>query len=226
MESKICTRCKTEQDVENFYVRRTRNNQRKSICKECESKQKAKPVEIVPDLEGEVWKDVVGFEGVYVVSNLARLKRIMHRKNPTNTLMESTLNPQGYFRNTLCLNGKRYEKRLARLVAMAHIPNPENKPEVNHIGIDENGRPGNKNDNRAISLEWSTSKENIDHAWENGLSKPLNGIANGNSVLTEKEVLEIRAIKGMTKRDIAKLYNIGEAAVGKIINGKRWKHLK
>lgn len=54
-----------------------------------------------------------------------------------------------------------------RLVAEAYIPNPENKPQVNHIGKDENGKI-NKKDNRVMSLEWATSKENVIHAHENG----------------------------------------------------------
>lgn len=217
MESKTCTKCQIDQNIENFYIRRTRGNQRKSICKECESKSKAKPVEIVPDLEGEIWKDIEGFEKIYLVSNLARVKRIMHRKNPTNTIMTTSLNSNGYHRLSLCLNGKRYDRILSRLVAIAHIPNPDNKPEVNHLR--------GKDDNRACSLEWSTTKENIRHAWDTGLSTSKKGQDANMSKLTEKEVLEIRAIKGMTKRNIAKLYNIGEAAVGKIINRQRWTHI-
>jgi hypothetical protein len=217
METKTCTKCKVEQDINNFYVRRSRNNQPKSICKKCESIQKAKPIEVVPDLEGEIWKDIAGFEGIYVVSNMGRVKRIMHRKNPTNTIMNTTLNGGGYHHLMLTVNGKGHSKILSILVATAFIPNPENKPQVNHL----NG----KDDNRAESLEWNTSKENIRHAWDNGLSKPKLGTLNGNAVLTEKEVLEIRAIEGMTKRDIGKLYNIGEAAVGKIINRQRWCHI-
>lgn len=216
MESKTCTKCKIEQDIENFYIRRTRNNQRKSICKECESKSKAKPVEIVPDLEGEIWKDIEGFEGIYLVSNLARVKRIMHRKNPTNTLMESSLNGGKYHRHSLCLNGKRYERLLSRLVAIAFIPNPENKPEVNHL----NG----KDDNRACSLEWSTTKENIDHAWENGLSKPQNGELNGNAVLTEKDVLEIRA-SSETPLELSLRFNVKREQIYKILRRERWKHI-
>lgn len=217
MENKICTKCKLNKRLEDFYVRRARNNQPKSICKNCESIQKAKPVDIVPDLEGEIWKDIEGFESIYLVSNMGRIKRIMHRKNPTNTLMKTTLNTGGYHRISLTVNGKGYSRILSRLVAIAFIPNPKNKPQVNHL----NG----KDDNRAESLEWNTSKENINHAWETGLSTPKNGILNGNSVLTEKEVIEIRAIKGISKREIATLYNIGEAAVGKIIHRQRWNHI-
>ena len=217
METKTCTKCNIDQDIENFYIRRSRNNQRKSICKGCESIQKAKPIEVVPDLEGEIWKDIEGYEGIYLVSNKGRVKRIMHRKNPTNTIINTSLNATGYHKIALTLNGKGFCKILSRLVAQAFIPNPENKPQVNHLK--------GKDDNRAESLEWSTSKENINHAWETGLSTAKKGDKHNMAKLTEKEVLEIRAIKGMTKKDIGKLYNIGEAAVGKIIYRQRWKHI-
>jgi len=217
METRTCTKCKVEQDVNGFYIRRSRNNQPKSICKKCESIQKAKPIEVVPDLEGEIWKDITGFEGIYVVSNMGRVKRIMHRKNPTNTIMNTTLNGGGYHRLSLTVNGKGNDRILSVLVATAFIPNPENKPQVNHLK--------GKDDNRAESLEWNTAKENINHAWRTGLSKPKSGVLNGQSVLTEKEVLEIRAIENMSKREIATLYNVNEGAIGKIINRQRWKHI-
>ncbi len=217
METKTCTKCQEEKEITNFYIRRTRNNQPKSICKECESKQKATPFVIIPDLEGEIWKDIDGFEGIYVVSNMGRVKRIMHRKNPTNTIMNTTLNSNGYHHLMLTVNGKGYGRILSILVAKAFIPNPENKPQVNHL----NG----KDDNRAESLEWNTALENIQHAWRTGLATARKGEASNKAKLTEKEVLEIRAIKGMTKKDIGKLYNIGEAAVGKIIQRQRWTHI-
>lgn len=216
MDKKTCTRCKISQEVENFYVRRTRNNQPKSVCKGCESIQKAKPLEVVPDLEGEIWKDIEGYEAIYLVSNMGRVKRILHRKNPTNTIINASLNATGYHKIALTLNGKGYCKILSRLVAVAFIPNPENKPQVNHLK--------GKNDNRAESLEWNTSKENINHAWKTGLSTPRNGILNGSSVLTEKEVLEIRESL-LTPLEISLRYNIKREQIYKILKRERWKHI-
>jgi len=216
MENKICTKCKIEQPVGNFYVRRSRNNQPKSICKSCESLQKAKPVEVVPDLEGEIWKDIEEFKGFYMVSNKERVKRIMHRKNPTNRIMKISKNEDDYLQLVLTMNGIQYCRRLNRLVAIAFIPNPENKPEVNHLK--------GKDDNRPESLEWSTTLENIHHAWETGLAKPQKGVLNGNAVLTEREVLEIRASK-LTPIEISKLYNVNVPAIYKILARTRWNHI-
>jgi len=219
METKICTKCSVEQNIENFYIRRTRNNQRKSICKECESKQKAKPLGIIVNLEGEIWNDIAGYEQYYKISNLGRLKRVLHRKNPCNTLIDGIIHPNGYCKLALTINGKTKQFYTHRLVALAFIPNPENKKQVNHIN-------GIKTDNRVENLEWVTSKENINHSWENGLSKPINGVLNGNSVLTEKDVLEIRKIGStMTQKEIGKLYGVNHQAIYKILKRTRWKHI-
>jgi len=219
METKICTKCFVEQNIENFYIRRTRNNQRKSICKECESKQKAKPLGIIVDLEGEIWNDIACYEQYYKISNFGRLKRIMHRKNPCNTLIDGIIHPNGYCKLALTINGKTKQFHTHRLVAEAFIPNPENKPQVNHIN-------GIKTDNRVENLEWNTSKENINHAWENGLSKPRKGTLNGNSVLTEKDVLEIRELlKTKKPKEIVLLYNVNIQCIYKIKQGVRWNHI-
>lgn len=217
LETKTCTRCHIEQDIENFYVRRTRNNQRKSVCKGCESIQKATKVKVVPDLEGEIWKDVPGYEGIYVISNMGRLKRIMHRKHPTNTIINASINDYGYHYSCLTINGKGQNHMIHRLVGQAFIPNPEDKPQVNHID-------GCKSNNVLQNLEWNTSKENINHAWDTGLAKPKNGILNGNAVLTEKDILEIRA-SSLTPLELSLIYKIKREQVYKILRRERWTHI-
>jgi len=216
METKTCTKCKVEQEISGFYIRRSRNNQPRTICKKCESIQKAKPIEVVPDLEGEIWKDIINYEGIYVVSNKGRVKRIMHRKNPTNTIINTSVNSFGYYYVCLTKLGKGNNFMVSRLVATAFIPNPENKPQVNHLK--------GKDRNEVENLEWNTSKENINHAWETGLSKPKKGTLNGNAILTEKEVLEIRE-SSLTPLEISLKYNIKREQVYKILRRERWSHI-
>lgn len=108
----------------------------------------------------EVWKDVVGFEEYFQVSNLGNVfsKR-------TNKILKQFIHDSGYVYLSTKIggrNGKCYCFKVHRLVAEAFIPNPDNKPEVNHIDL-------NKLNNFADNLEWSTSKENTKHAIDNGV---------------------------------------------------------
>lgn len=99
----------------------------------------------------ENWKDIEGYEGLYQVSNLGRVKRVT-----TGRVLKGCKDKDGYLRVDLCKNGKHKTHKIHRIVAQAFIPNPEHKPEVNHI--DEN-----KTNNMVSNLEWSTRKENCNH---------------------------------------------------------------
>ena len=79
--------------------------------------------------DDEEWRDVVGYEGFYQVSNKGRVKSL-HFKN--EKILTATLNNVGYLLVTLCKNGTHKNVSIHSLVAKAFIPNPENKPEVNH----------------------------------------------------------------------------------------------
>lgn len=131
-------------------------------------------LEIIPIscYETEEWLPVVGFEGIYEISNIGRVKRC--RRSQIYTTSRGTHNrifserlmklSEGEY-VTVCLtkDGTFSYPGVHRLVAQAFIPNPENKPEVNH-------KDGNKHNNNVTNLEWVTSKENIQHAIQTGLS--------------------------------------------------------
>ncbi len=221
METRKCTKCNEKQNVENFYVIKKGSEKRCSDCKKCQSKQKARKVISIPDLEGEFWKDIIGLEEVFVVSNKGRIRRIMHRKNPTNRLMKQFFDKEGegYMQIPLCNLGKKTFFLVHRTVAISFIPNPENKPEVNH-------KDGDKTNNCVENLEWATSLENIRESWRMGLSKSRTGEKHHNSKLTEKEVLEIRNIGNtMSQKEIGRLYGINHQAVYKILKRLRWKNI-
>lgn len=122
----------------------------------------------------EIWKDIIGFEGWYQVSNLGRVRSldrdIIFDNGKSKTakmrlngkVLSITRQTQGYSQVGLSKHNLRKSYRLNRLVANAFIPNPENKPEVNHID-------GDKKNNRVDNLEWVTGKENIQHAIKTGL---------------------------------------------------------
>lgn len=114
----------------------------------------------------EIWKDVVGFEGRYMVSNFGNVKSLRYRGHNEEKIMRTVRHHSGYSIITL---GKKPRKNYSVhiLVAEAFVDNPCKKPYINHID-------GNKSNNRADNLEWVTAKENTQHAIRTGLRDPYN----------------------------------------------------
>ena len=117
----------------------------------------------------EIWKDVVGWEGLYEVSDLGRVRSVDrylgHPSSPNGAFRKGKiLTPKSkrYADIHLWRNRKYVSTHVHRLVAIAFIPNPENKAEVNH-------KDGNKLNNHVNNLEWVTRSENQKHACETGL---------------------------------------------------------
>src|SRR5690349_9031584 len=106
----------------------------------------------------EIWKDIPGYEDLYQVSNIGRVKSFKRGKEAVRVL---SLKKSGYLYVCLC-NSINKHLRVNRLVALAFIPNPENKSDVNH-------KNGIKSDNRVENLEWNTPSENRQHAYRAGL---------------------------------------------------------
>jgi len=107
----------------------------------------------------EIWKSVIGYEGRYEVSNLGRVRSLNRKTAHKNfvayrkgKVMSQSLDKDGYLLLRLC-NGRCLMKKVHRLVAMAFIPNPKNKPCINHID-------NNPSNNHVNNLEWVTYKEN------------------------------------------------------------------
>lgn len=175
----------------------------------------------------EIWKPVVGYEGIYEVSSEGRVKSLSRKKycgHPgavqitKEKICGMSKDRLGYIKINLSKDNKRKKVSLHRIVALAFVENPKCKKEVNHID-------GNKENNLPENLEWSTRSENMLHAFNENLKKAKKGESNITSKLKEKEVLEIRALRkeGVKLIDIAKIYNVTIANVSSIVNFKTWK---
>lgn len=106
----------------------------------------------------EIWKDIEGYEGLYKVSNLGRIKRFF--KNGNEHILKPVLNKFGYLCVGLYKNGIQKWFKVHRLVAMAFLQNPDNLPQVNHLDED-------KTNNCVSNLEWCTEKYNTNYGTRN-----------------------------------------------------------
>lgn len=174
------------------------------------------------NLENEIWKDIVGYEGMYQVSNFGRVKTLLGADKKFNK-KEAIIklgNRNGYTNSHFYKDGKRVCLVTHRLVAMYFLPNPENKREVNH-------KNGVRNDNRVENLEWVTPKENIQHAIRTGLINHK-GVKNSMAKLNNEKVVEIkkRLRDGIPHKLICTEFGVARNTISCINIGYTWSHIK
>lgn len=184
---------------------------------------------IIIKLLKEEWKDIIDkrVQSIYEISNYGEVKNKIKNK-----VLKPFTDKDGYHRVSLQgTNGKKQKFFVHRLVAIYFIPNPDNKPEVNHLDAK---RPF---DDFVGNLEWSTRKENIDHSWNQGLQNPVIGEQHGANVYSEELIHEICKLleKGFSNFDIRLKLNLitqdnkkNESFRGLIKHLKRgtaWKHI-
>jgi hypothetical protein len=158
------------------------------------------------------YRIIEGYED-YVVYNDGT---IFSLKSKINMSLQKDTN--GRLMVKLC-NGKDDTKlhSISRLVAKHFIPNPVNKPEVNHID-------GNVENNRIENLEWVNPKENIQHKIHQ-LGKDHRGSKNGMAKLKLEQVEKVKELynSGYKQKEIGKMFNISQGKISDIINGKSYK---
>ena len=183
----------------------------------------------------EIWKDVLGYEKLYQVSNigkmrsLTRMSRFLHvpnmkecfRKHKGKELKLSVDN-NGY---VIAKLGNR-RKRLHRIIAELFVPNPKKLPCINHIDC-------NRSNNKISNLEWCTAKENMQHAKKLGRLnvKSRQGEKHFLHKLTERQVAYIKKrinndyYHGLL-RELSNRYNVSFTCISSIRLGTSWKHIK
>lgn len=177
----------------------------------------------------EIWKDIVGYEGSYSVSNLGIVKglnRVVKYSDGRtyrygDKLLRLNINKRnGYCCVHLYKNQIRKAEKIHRLVAEAFIENPLNLTDVNHID-------GNKLNNRIDNLEWSSRSDNMKHGFKTGLINNT-GILHGNNKYSEDQIRQVKQLIGqeLASIQIEKLTNVKASTVNAIRKGLQWIHIK
>lgn len=174
-----------------------------------------------------IWKDVPSYEGYYQVSSCGLIKSISrvvkYRENHSGLRKERILKlnvtKSGYVHAVICIDKVNKTVKVHRLVALAFIPNPENKPCVNHIN-------GIKTDNRVENLEWCTYAENTQHAFKTKLKSGVKGEESHLSKLKTEDIMKIRLLYSEgchSQNELGKMFNVSQSQIARIINNINWK---
>lgn len=176
---------------------------------------------------GETWKSIIGYEGLYEVSNHGHVRSldrvVYHPRGGDRSLrgrpMKLTLEPGGYLIVNLCKNGDTKNQYVHRLVLKAFAGQPIDGAVCMHGDND-------RQNNHISNLKWGSQIENADQCTKEG--RRPKGEECYNSTLAAKQVLKIResyAKGGVTQAQLAEQFKIGRSAVAHIIYRQSWKHI-
>jgi hypothetical protein len=152
----------------------------------------------------ELWLPIKGFEGRLEVSNMGRIRSVertvafgANKRKVHQTIYKLQSDQDGY--KTVCISKKAI--KVHRAVAEAFIPNPNNKPQVNHID-------GDKSNNKVENLEWATQSENMQHASRTGFIKHVSVIRDDGE-------------RYFTVREAAEANGVDQSGISAVINGRQ-----
>lgn len=166
----------------------------------------------------EEWRDVVGYEGYYEVSNHGRVRsldRIDSIGANRKGIILSQSKGDGYCRVVLCRQGKMSTKKVHRLVAETFVPNPNDLPQVNHL--DEDGE-----NNFVDNLEWSTHTHNVNHGTRT--ERALESFKESTSetyIITDPNG---KTFEVVSMRQFSLDHNLDPSVMYKVAKGKRPQH--
>lgn len=185
-----------------------------------------------PSLDGELWAPFPEYEDLYEVSNMGRVRTVLHKFEDLkrskkvmrlfwgHIIKKPNSDKDGYQSIMVSRNGERSYRKVHRMVAIAFLDNPNNLPDVNHIN-------GVKHDNRLSNIEWVSHRDNILHCYSHRLHSGIGEAHCWNKLKTE-QVLRIREMweqKEASRMEISKRFGVSEGCVSNIIYRKTWKHL-
>ena len=166
-------------------------------------------------------KSIDGYEGLYEISSDGTIWSLNFNHHGERKPLKH-LNSNGYSVVFLHKDGTQKLWRVHRLLGIAFLDNPRNKPQINH-------KNGVKTDNRLENLEWCTSSENHTHAYR-VLGRKHNtqiGERHWNHKLTEQQVLEILSLRGQhTQTQLGRMFGVAQTTIATIQSGKSWFELQ
>lgn len=185
-------------------------------CKKCNQSTMPDFIEddirIYKTIGGEEYSNILGFPGYWINKKgeiIGRSGKKIYQRNISN---------KGYEKKIFKTKQKTKAFSIHRLVALAFIPNPENKTQVNHID-------GNKLNNHVSNLEWVTNQENHNHKMKNGLNVNKKLEEHGCAKLSNEQALYIKKSKEKNS-DLAKRFNVSPLTISNIKRGISWKGLE
>ena len=179
----------------------------------------------------EQWKDIPGYEGLYKVSDLGRVKSL-NRINPYGRFVKGKIlklirnGKYGHLMTHLCKNNRSKNYLVHRLVLLAFVGQCPKGMETRHLD-------GNPTNNHLINLKWGTAKENQQDSIRHGTKsnppqRDNRGERNGQAKLIKKQILEIRKLYKTTKytqESLAIKFNVTQQTIFDIISRRSWRHI-
>lgn len=163
------------------------------------------------------WRQIIidGIKTNYEVSNIGQVRNMK-----TKRILSQYTDKDGYKHASIIVAGRQYHPGVHRFVALAFIPNPENKPQVNH-------KNGIKEINVVDNLEWSTNSENVRHAFKTGLKYSVLGSDNILSHYTDDQIEDVCMYleAGISNKSISEKTGVDRKYITDIKKGRRWRHI-